>query len=568
MPFSLNRKTVISTDSSSFGMGCVLLQEWNGHLKPVAYASKALTETQQRYAQIEKEAYAIVWACERFKTFVTGLHFEIHTDHKPLVPLLSTKGLDELPLRIQRFKMRLMRYSYDIIWVPGKLLSTADALSRAPTGKEEDEDIEELAEEAEAYVRCMMKTVPVTQNKLDEISKCQKKELQDLLNVIMFGWPKDKKQLSENMRAYWQIQDQLSINENLIMKNNQIVVPPSLRKNILDILHQGHQGITKCKNRAKNAVWWPGINHQIEQKVQFCPWCIAEREMQHHPLLPTDVPNRPWQRVAVDLCEWKNKNYLVVMDYYSKFIELVQLSNISSSQIIHFLKVIFGRHGIPEIIRSDSGTQFKSEEWNKFSQAYGFEVENSSPHHHQSNGQAESGVKIAKNILKKCEDRHIGLLAYNTTPVHCGYSPSQLLMGRMLRTTLPVNSKLLNPILPNHNEFKKVHAKEKERQKTQYDQRHRVKQVQDLSPAQKVYIADRKEKGMITKIKDYRKYEVQTDSGKYIRNRRFLFPLYADPDFKEKQQSNLNNTNKNNENQFLNKRRREIRPPKRLIEEI
>jgi len=120
----------------------------------------------------------------------------------------------------------------------------------------------------------------------------------------------------------------------------------------------------------------------------------------------------------------------------------------------------------------------------------------------------------------------------------------------------------------NHNKFKKVHAKEKERQKTQYDQRHRLKQVQDLSPAQKVYIADRKEKGMITKIKDYRKYEVQTDSGKYIRNRRFLFPLYADPEFKEKQQSNLNNTNKNNENQFLNKGTREKRTPKRLIEEI
>lgn len=113
--YSTRAQTTVSADASSYGLGAVLLQrQEDGTMKPVAYASRALTETERRYAQIEKEALAITWACERFSDFLIGIEFYIETDHKALVPLLGSKNLDELPPRVQRLKMRLMRYTYTI----------------------------------------------------------------------------------------------------------------------------------------------------------------------------------------------------------------------------------------------------------------------------------------------------------------------------------------------------------------------------------------------------------------------------------------------------------------------
>ena len=124
-------ETKISADASSHGLGAVLLQlgeSW----RPVAYALRALTNTESQYAQIEKEALAITRACERFSGYILGKHITLETDHKPLVPLLSYKLLDNLPPRVLRFRLRLMKFDYNIHHVPGKLLYTADALSRAP----------------------------------------------------------------------------------------------------------------------------------------------------------------------------------------------------------------------------------------------------------------------------------------------------------------------------------------------------------------------------------------------------------------------------------------------------
>ena len=131
--YNANRETTLSADASSYGLGAVLLQKQpDGELRPVAYASRAMSGVEQRYAQIEKEALATTWACERYSNFLIGKTFHIETDHKPLVSLLGQKTLDELPPIIQRFRMMLMRSLYSISHVPGKDLITADTLSRAP----------------------------------------------------------------------------------------------------------------------------------------------------------------------------------------------------------------------------------------------------------------------------------------------------------------------------------------------------------------------------------------------------------------------------------------------------
>ena len=124
----------MSADSSSFGLGAVLKQKMSdGKWISIAYASRSLSPTEGRYAQIEKESLASTWACERFSDYLIGKTFHIETDYKPLVSLLGNKNLEELTPRLQRFRMRLMRFRYTISHVPGKDLIIADALSRAPS---------------------------------------------------------------------------------------------------------------------------------------------------------------------------------------------------------------------------------------------------------------------------------------------------------------------------------------------------------------------------------------------------------------------------------------------------
>ena len=140
--------------------------------RPVVYALRSLTPTEQRYAQIEKEALALTWACERFAEYRLGKSFHLHTDHKPLVPLLSSKSLDTLPARVQRFRMRLMRYQFSISHVPGKDLHIADTLSRAPTSQSTPSD-DQFCHHVDNLVHFVTGSLPVTDERLQQISRLQ-----------------------------------------------------------------------------------------------------------------------------------------------------------------------------------------------------------------------------------------------------------------------------------------------------------------------------------------------------------------------------------------------------------
>lgn len=164
--YDLKADTKIATDASLYGLGAVLLQETTeSQWKPVAYASRSMTETERRYAQIEKEALAITWGCEKFSTYVLGRPFLIQTDHKPLIPLLGSKQLDNLPPRVLRFRLRLTRFQYSIEYTPGKTLYVPDTLSRAPlstTGDSPDSYYQDMDEVMETAVS----TLPIDGNRL------------------------------------------------------------------------------------------------------------------------------------------------------------------------------------------------------------------------------------------------------------------------------------------------------------------------------------------------------------------------------------------------------------------
>jgi len=173
--FNPNLETILSADASSFGLGAVLLQkQLSGELKPVAFISRSMTPTEQRYAQIEKEALAFTWACERLSDYLIGLSFTIQTDHKPLVPIFSSKHLEELPIRVQRFRLRMMRYQFSICHVPGKDLIVADTLSRAPAADMAQAD--DLQQETAAFLNAVLMNIPATKEQIKEIRELQVKD--------------------------------------------------------------------------------------------------------------------------------------------------------------------------------------------------------------------------------------------------------------------------------------------------------------------------------------------------------------------------------------------------------
>ena len=262
------KETVVSADASSYGLGVVLMQKQEDHQwKPVVYASRSLTSTEEKYAQIEKESLGITWACERFREYLIGIKFRVETDHKPLFSLLGEKNLQDLPARIQRFRMRLMQFTFSVTHIPGKDLTIADTLSQAPTTEASDADTQ-FYQDTEIFVHTVMSTLRATECRLTEIRQKQEEDevCKQLKQYCESGWP-NKHQVPQILKSYYSVSAELTIQQGLLMRNNRLVIPSSLCHDMLDRLHTGHQGITKCRRRAQQSMWWPGLNKQLEDLV-------------------------------------------------------------------------------------------------------------------------------------------------------------------------------------------------------------------------------------------------------------------------------------------------------------
>lgn len=215
--------------------------------------------------------------------------------------------------------------------------------------------------------------------------------LQKVMTLLNGKWPRSE------CKAYYNIRAELSIVNGLLLRQNRVVIPHSLRNEMLKRLHEGHIGIEKCKRRARTAVYWPGINADIERMVSSCDTCIKHQAKQpKEPLTVTDIPDEPWQKVGTDIFHLDGKNYLLVIDYLSNYPEMALLSNMSATCVITHMKSIFARHGIPQIVYSDNGPCYSCREFQLFAQEYDFTHVTSSPLYPQSNGKAEKGVHIVK----------------------------------------------------------------------------------------------------------------------------------------------------------------------------
>ena len=517
--FDPSKPTIVSADASSFGMGGVLLQKQNDKLVPIAYCSRAFSAIEKQYAQIERELLAGVFACEKFNSYLCGLEFELQTDHKPLVPLINQKNITESPIRCQRLLLRLARYSPRATYIPGKYMVVADTLSRGNFSKPDKNDIER---EVHCYSVGIMNLINVSEHQLKIIYENQQRDpvLKSVFSYTLSGWPEE---MSTEMKEYYAVRGELSVYNMILVYRNRLVVPKNMQNDMLRRIHEGHFSLSKCRNRAQLSVWWPGISGDLKIFINQCSFCQTySRNNKAEPIKSTCLPERPWQKLGMDLFELGGKTYFLVVDYFSRWIEIQHLIRTDSESVIDSLKTLFARFGIPDCIRSDGGPQFISKYFRSFVDNLLIKHEITSPYFSQANGCAERAVQTAKRIMRS-SDSYLALLAYRNTPLETtGCTPAQLLMGRHLKTTLPVVPSVLLPKWPDLEKVRATDAALKLKSVNNFNRIKGARPLPELDPNESVRIKLPKHKewsepsSLIGKI---------TPNSYVIRNRKFLKPV-------------------------------------------
>ena len=311
----------------------------------------------------------------------------------------------------------------------------------------------------------------------------------------MNGWPSERKEVPEQLRLYWNFRDEISVYDGVLYRSHQVIVPATLRDEMLQKIHKAHQGVDSSIRRARESLFWPGMQAAIREKCLSCGLCaqyLCERPRE--PMQSHEIPTRPWSKISADLFQLDGSNYFVMVDHYSDFFELDPLyRNTSANTVIRAMKRQFARHGIPDECITDNGPQFESHEYSRFAREYGFITCKSSPYHSRGNGKAESAVKIAKNILKKShhEDPYLALLAYRNTPQQeYNYSPSQRLMSRRLHDIIPTAPRQLIPQTVSPSLVQENIGDRRRRSKAQYNKR-ALAPLTEFSKGEKVYVKPR-----------------------------------------------------------------------------
>lgn len=482
--FDRSAKTKIIADASPVGLGAVLVQEHKGENRVICYASRGLSKVERRYSQTEREELGLVWACEKFHVYLYGIEFELWTDHKPLEFIYSTRSRPSA--RIERWVLRLQPYVFSVKYLPGQL-NIADALSRLT--KIEEKESRSVAEE---YIRFVANTAVPQAMTAEEIERESSvdDELDTLPECIKTGnWE------NSNCPGYKPIRDELCLFGNIVLRGTRIVVPKKLRGRVIELGHEGHQGLVKMKQRLRTKVWWPGIDKDAENFCKTCHGCqVVGGLCNPEPLHMTELPQGPWQDIVIDFKDpLPSGDYVfAVTDYYSRYVEISISKRNTAEVAINSLKKMFATHGLPYTVTSDNGPHFVAEAFKTFLKDNGIKHGKTTPLWPQANGEIE---RQNRSLLKRMQIAQVEgkdwkeavqtyLVAYRNTPhPSTGVCPSELLFGRTLRTKLPGlrQAAKLDEEVRDRDQEKKIKMKE-------YSDRTRKAEESNLMAGDKVLL--------------------------------------------------------------------------------
>ncbi|XP_055615582.1 uncharacterized protein K02A2.6-like [Toxorhynchites rutilus septentrionalis] len=438
--YRLEDRTAVIVDASPYGLGALLVQfnRHNEH-RVVSFASKSLTETERRYCQTEKEALAIVWAVERFQFYLLGRSFDIMTDCKALAFLFAIRS--KPCARIERWVLRLQTFDYRVIHIAGKE-NVADSFSRLAVQTPRPFDVNEEIMVQEVTMSALSSTA-LTWKEIQDASVSDP-EIKSVLDSLL----KDPDNLPIEYRV---VTNELCQFEDVLLRGDRIVVPRSLRNRVLSAAHDGHPGITMMKNHLRSNVWWPKMDADVENYVKGCRGCtLVAAPDPPETMSRSQLPSYPWHTLAVDFLGPlpDGQSLFVVIDYYSRFIEVCEMESTTANDVIRELAIMCGRFGIPSFIRADNAPQFSAEctELKEFCESTGFKIVNTIPYWPQSNGEVE---RQNRSILKRLRiAQELGLdwrkelrdyiLTYHSTKhPSTGKPPGELMFGRRIKSKVP-----------------------------------------------------------------------------------------------------------------------------------
>ena len=522
--YDVTKPVTLTCDASSQGMGAACLQDG----KPVAFASRVLTPSEQKWAQIEKELLAIVFACTKFHQYVYGKDVLIESDHKPLETIFK-KPLEKAPARLQNMLLKLQKYSIKVFYKKGKEMFIADALSRAyiNSSPNNNEKLEFNVMTLEATTSALS---PIRYDQLIEETNADD-VLNKLSSIITRGqWPSKFNTAPSWLQPYYSFRDELSVEDGVVFRGSKIIVPTKLRSNYIQQLHKMHQGADSTLKLAREYFYWPKMSEDIFYYVDKCHVCNSSKpHQQKEPLQLQEVPSRPFEFVGTDLFDFNNNQYIVIVDSYSGYFDFEQLQDSTSKTVIKFLKKQFSTHGIPSQLLSDNASYYSSQEFKSFSKEWNFQHITSSPHFPRSNGLSERAVKSAKSLLRKCQkdntDVQYALLLLRNTPRDNNLkSPSERLYSRKTNIGMPATEFCLQP-RPVKNVQTNLYNK-RMTQKISHDKT--AKPLPELLTNQAVRLQTDRGHEKIGYIKDQcnpRSYIVSSEGKDYRRNRQHLLPV-------------------------------------------
>ena len=426
----------LACNSSSYGLGAVISHVMgNGEERPISFASRTLNSAEKNYAQIQKEALAIVWGVKKF-FYLFGQKFTLLTDHQPLISIFSSKkGIPATAAsRMQLYALFLQGYDYDIEYKSSKSHAKCAGLSRLLYSH--GEELPD-SDSAEIYNLSQLDSLPVCANDVKRETR-HDPTLSKVLDFTLNG--RTYKTQDETLKPFYMRRHELSIQNGCLMWGIHVIIPIKLRNKMLDELHVGLICILKMKELSRSFFWWPKLDSDIELLARICSGCqIHQKALPKASLHPWEWPSAPWERIHIDFAgPFSGHMFLIAVDAHSKWPEVHVMSTITASKTIDVLRQIFAQFGVVKQIISDNGRTFTSAVFQNFVKNNGISHKTSAPWHPATQGLVECFVQTFKHAMKSAlmdggsfnQKITCFLLQYrNAVHATTNESPAKLLLG-------------------------------------------------------------------------------------------------------------------------------------------